>query len=278
MEEKELMEKAKINPVLIVVGVVLIIISAVIGWYIGGNTDVSLDNEEVKIEEKDDEASSSNNQIDLIDENSDKYVDISLNNDESIKDFIMTTDFIVNSSYRSAFLEGNNELMDEFVRAYVLSFYAKYAEDYHEYAVDGNLYFSTEFLNNEIKKVFSQGEYSFNGVGGYSGYDFSEAQYLCDESICVVRYIIGGGIYRAGYETNVISTRQDGDNTIYTLKDYYYEYEEETYLVYTSEGGELLCKNESCPEDIVGTYGDKLNTYEMTFDKDNRYVSSKKIN
>lgn len=201
--------------------------------------------------------------VELYDENSTGYKDLSLNS-ETIQDFIQTVDGLNDDWMRIAFLE-NTELINDFKIAYVIS----------NFCSDGcgTIYMSYDFLNSEIQKVFSTG---IDTSGSGSLYlNAVEINYVCDKELCMFSAVAGGG---AGYShsvTEIASSRKEGDNTIYTLKEFDYIFDEENS--YLEANGVYLCKASDCPEDFIGTYGDKMTTYEMTFDKDNRYVSSKKI-
>lgn len=272
MESNEVVN-TKINPILIVVGIILIVVSALIGWYVGGNKDNRpLEKEEVKTEEK--VEGKPTYEVKLIDENNEYYTDISLKDEEKIKDFIAFTDRFTDNVMRSTFLE-SGYLVDDYKLVYIL---VNLLGD-----EGGVYYFSTEFLNSEIKKVFSIGIDSFDFMSGSYWLDARGVTYVCNKDACFVSFGAGGGTGSPYYETKIVSSRQDGDNTIYTIKEYYddvicdADHPSCISEIYTTKDGTLLCKDSNCPEDIVGTYGDKLNTYEMTFDKDNRYVSSKKV-
>ncbi len=201
--------------------------------------------------------------VELYDENSTGYMDLSLNS-ETIQDFIQTADGLNDDWMRIAFLE-NTELINDFKIAYVIS----------NFCSDGcgTIYMSYDFLNSEIQKVFSTG-IDISGSGSLY-LNAVEINYVCDKELCMFSAVAGGG---AGYSysaTEIASSRKEGDNTIYTLKEFDYIFDEENS--YLEANGVYLCKASDCPEDFIGTYGDKMTTYEMTFDKDNRYVSSKKI-
>lgn len=266
MESNEVVN-TKINPILIVVGIILIVASAIIGWYVGGNKDnrpLENEKEETKVEEK--VENDSIYEVELSDQKFENNKDISLKDIESIKGFVSVTDAFTNDELRNVFLISNEYLINDFKLIYVLSSLI---------GGDGGVYyFSTEFLNSEVKQVFNSGIDSFDYMSGNYWLSAVGISYVCSEKICSVYLGAGGGTGSPYYSTEIVSTKKDGENTIYTLKEYYDDFHTGYYV---SDGGELLCKHGTCPENIIEAYGDKLNTYEMTFDKDNRYISSKKI-
>lgn len=249
----------KSNKKLLFWGAILFVVIFVfcVGVAIGGYILVSDDKEEIKNESFG---------IELFDEKSKAYTDIKLTDDNFDK-FISLGDYNSDEIFRTTFLEGNDFYLDDLKMFYVI-----YA---HCNLMSGTYYASLDFLNSEIEKVFSTGlSDKFDGYGNGVFYS-AEISYICHDSVCTIKSIPGGGSGYSHPETHIFNSRKSDGNTIYTIKEYYNDWEDG---IFVKVDGELLCEHESCPEDIVGTYGDKLVTYEMTFDKDNRYVSSKKIN
>ena len=205
-----------------------------------------------------------NYKIELYDENSPSYIDLTLT-PEKIEEFVSSTDFLADGEYREALLESNYYL-DDFKIAYVVS--TMFDDN------GGTIYMTFDTLNSEIQKVFSTGIDSANGGSLYM--KATEISYTCGSEFCMFNGIVGGGAGFSHPSTKVVSSRKAGENTIYTLKEYDYVFAEENS--YAEANGIFLCKSSECPEDMISAYGDKMTTYEMTFDKDNRYVSSKKIN
>lgn len=205
------------------------------------------------------------------------YGDITFNDKEELEKFLNRMNFLSDDEYRVFFLNTDivnkdfyyEDIANELKLTYVVS----------QFLTDETAYlFETEFLKKEVEKVFSDGISNDSLDGGWSftstlgGTTYS---IICNEDICFADYAPGGGTKVSRYESYVYSVTLDTDNTTYLVKEYYYDFDTES--VYVEKDGELLFKGNATEENLK-TVEDKLNTYEMTFDKDNRYVSSKKIN
>lgn len=189
------------------------------------------------------------------------YDDIALDTEEDILNFVNSLRYVENEEVRNEFFdnegkEGTLSNLREFRTAYVLE------QMFKSKAFDiDQLFVSKELILKEMNKVFAiDDNYSFIDVydlwfGGYGYY------LTCADDICLFSIGIGGvGVGNPHYETKIVSSRKDGDNTIYTLDDYY-----------------KTAKSTGTGRDFIYT-SKKVGTYEMTFDKYNCYVSSKKIN
>ncbi len=193
----------------------------------------------------------------IFNENSDEYKDISLKNEEDIEIFINSMNYFANEELRDAFFDNRDDnvlYLYEFMASYVLLSY--FDSPYYE-----PIFMEESFIVNEMNKVFDYNNefvpFFSARVGGNS------VGVICVDGLCAVGYVTGGGTGYPYYKTEIIDSRQEVGNTIYTLEDTYYERDldaeekdDSDKFIYTSEKG---------------------STYEMTFDKDNRYVSSKKI-
>lgn len=183
---------------------------------------------------------------------------------EAVEAFIETSNYFTDEELREALLEGNEHTSEShFKLAYILT----------AFEGGGFYYIDKSYLKELASKIFSDG-LEFIPYSGSLYYSASDIIYMCNSDICIIEQTTGGGGEADVYQTKVVGTKKIGENTIYTVQEYYSSFEDG---VFTDFDEELLCEHDNCPEDIFKTYGDKLNTYEMTFDKNNRYVSSKKV-
>lgn len=182
---------------------------------------------------------------------------------EAVEAFIDTSNYFTDGELRDALLDGNEHIpKSHFKLAYILT------------ALEGGgfYYIDKSYLGELASKIFSDG-LEFIPYSGSLYYSASDIIYMCNSDICIIEQTTGGGGGADLYQTKVVGTKKIGENTIYTIQEYYDEFEGG---IYTDYEGDLICEKD-CAEDIFKAYGDKLNTYEMTFDKNNRYVSSKKV-
>lgn len=252
----------------IILAIVLAVGLGVGGFFLGKGT-VKQEKCEVKEEsnsELEEIQIGDTHKVELFDEKHELYVeDISLKSEEDIKTFITRADRFTTPWLREVFLDNTIE-PNNFKMAYVLSIYGG--------SEIGGVYFiDKKMLEKEIGKVFANNTIYAEGDASSQVLFGIKITYVCDEKVCMYYKLPGGGAGDSHYSTAVIGSRKDGDNTIYTLKEFYSVFQGG---IYDKENGTLLCDT-NCPEDIVGTYGDKLATYEMTFDANNKYVSSKKV-
>lgn len=221
--------------------------------------------------------------VELSNENSKLYHDISLKDEEDIEKLIVSTGISTSEDLRYAFLNSGSEdlsfSLNELKLAFVLRSFYKDDVDVQ--------YFKVDFLNKEIEKVFNSGIViyrDFNESFLYDGIFFST---VCDKDVCSVNYEPRDDSNYSYYGTKIVDSKKSGENTIYTVKEYYviHLHDEDGNIIssemYDTWGGKLLDKNNcsnNCDELIKNVNLDKLNTYEITFDKDNRYLSGKKVN
>lgn len=188
------------------------------------------------------------------------YDDIALDTEEDILNFVNSLSY-ADEEVRNEFFdnEGKKEALYNlkyFKTAYVLRRMFGYMAD----SMDP-VFISKELILKEMNKVFAiDDNYSFIDV--YDLWFGGLGYYLtCAGDVCIANVGMGGvGVGNPHYETKIVSSRKDGDNTIYTLDDYY-----------------KTAKSTGTGRDFIYT-SKKVGTYEMTFDKYNCYVSSKKIN
>lgn len=213
--------------------------------------------------------------VNLFNEKNENYRDISLKNEEDIKRFISQFSWMGNFEIRNDFFTGNYYL--DYVIGYILASY-----DWL-YGDNDVIYVSKDFLESEVNKVF---DYSFENVllfgteimhGGMT-YNIS-----CDyDDLCKIYTIPGGGTRQPFYEVIINDKKEISDGFVYTIKEYYLESGEkdDECFIKTEKNGIVLSKsNNGCSDfDSSSLDYNKLNTYEMTFDKNNKFVSSKKIN
>jgi hypothetical protein len=194
------------------------------------------------------------------------YDDISLKTEEDIEYFINSMRYAVGSDVdslvRKNFFDNGNDSEDLkklhiFMEAYVLrATIGRYAD-----SMD-SLFISEDIIMEEMKKVFAiEDDFSLVSFEAIP-FNWNYPMLSCFSGICIASVGQGGGTGGfKHYETKIVDSRKNGSNTIYTLDDYYYE---------------PLFDDK---DEFTGDYSEtKVGTYEMTFDKDNRYVSSKKIN
>ena len=270
----------------VIVTILLIIVFSVIAFGFGVATGgvILVGDDKPEVDNKDDVKEEVNEDVNevtederegslIIDSNNTLYsYKTQLNNDEKlsfktvedVEKFIDSSNYFTDSNLRKALLEGGkDEDKEHFVIAYILR------------ALDGGgLYYVDKSYLKEVAGTLFKDGLEFIPYTGNLYYSASDILYICTETICIVQQSTGGGGEADVYQTKVVGTKKIGENTIYTIQEYYSSFEDG---IFTDFDEELLCEHDKCPEDIFKTYGDKLNTYEMTFDKNNRYVSSKKV-
>ena len=241
----------------------------------GGSSDKCVEKLDEKDNKNEDEYT-----VKLFNEKNENYKDISLKNEEDVENFIYVTDFYTEDYFREGLFNSDSNYSDDFMVIFTLN------------RLIGNLddnvleYLSDDFLESEIIKIFAdsvnlENYHSFSY--GYYGMGAAFINVACNNGLCFVDIGHGGGTDYPWYVTKIVDTRKDGDNTIYTIKEFYSDFEEGKCDIRTEKDGKVLIKNmcanvEDYDKVVAKVNPEELNTYEMTFDKDNRYVSSKKIN
>lgn len=193
------------------------------------------------------------------------YDDISLETEEDIEEFVnvMRMDTSGMDSYkkiRNEFFNNSKEKEGLLLlqQAYVLqAMFGNIAESMGPVVIDADV------IKNEIKKVFVIEDdiilESLDFLDVFIGYQFPVLH--CIEETCIAVVGQGGaGVCNPYYETKIVDSRKEQTNTIYTLDDFY-------YVPVPAEDENSRCSYKET----------KVGTYEMTFDKDNRYVGSIKI-
>lgn len=266
-------KKGKLRKTLFVVFLISIfaVIAFGIGVVIGGY--ILVDEEKIVVENKEEDNSNTekkgieiNNETILYSYKEQLSIekDLSFKSIEDVEAFVDTANYFTDTELRNALLEGGHIVdINHFMFAYMLT------------ALNGGGFYSIDksYIKEVANSIFDN-DLEYLPYSGSLYYSASSINYMCLEKICFVHQVSGGGGGADAYQTKVVETKKDGENTIYVIKEYFSEFENG---IYTESDGELLCKHGSCPEDIFETYGDKLNTYEMKFDKNNRYVTSKMV-
>lgn len=203
-------------------------------------------------------------------------------NEDNVKTLINSTNYYTNELLRTELLDSENSYDEsDFKIAYVLY-------EIINYYGSGIKHFTTEYLEENIEKVFNDGVNLSEEDGIYvRKFEIlaSDLNIICDNKICTMYGVPGGGTGFDHYSTEIVATRKDGENTIYTIKEYFVEFLRdeqglENCTIYDSKKGNSLYKGK-CPagyEELSKKIDvNKLNTYEMTFDKEFKYVNSKKV-
>lgn len=200
-----------------------------------------------------------NEDIEIFSKDKYTYDDLALKDDKDIEHFINSFSYDYEESIRNDFFDNNGDdsvNLQIFKEAYVLNEMFGHMAEYMNPILIGE-----SVIIDEIKKVFVVKD-DFEIVNfTFLDLNANDVSLSCDSGICTVNVGRGGtGVGNPYSVTKIVSSIKSGGNTVYTLEDYYYISEaldDGADFVYTSS---------------------KVGTYEMTFDKDNRYVSSKKIN
>ena len=134
-----------------------------------------------------------------------------------------------------------------------------------------------------VKELFSIdfGE-EFDEVKSISvtnGYNFGDMS--CISEYCYIFAAAGGEIYGPQYVNTIVNEEVVGENTVYTVKEFYmgYGYNGKRDIFVEKDGEQLLSSSEiSEYEDLIKVVStDKLNTYKFTFDKDGKFVSCETV-
>ncbi len=187
------------------------------------------------------------------------YKDISLNTEDDILAFVNSLSFSSEEARKEFFSnEGEYDFLpnlNEFKVSYVLYKMFGHMSEYMD-----PVFISEDLIIEEMNKLFVlEDNYFLPDVNDFS---FGGLHHFlkCADKICIANVGMGGtGVGNPFYETKIVSLRKEGTDTVYILDDYYYS-------------------SKFDKESDSFTYSEKkVGTYEMTFDKDNRYVGSKKI-
>ena len=234
----------------------------------GGSSDKCVEKLDEKDNKNEDEYT-----VKLFNEKNENYKDISLKTEEDVEKFISQFSWMGDFEVRKDFFTGKDYL--KYIMGYIFNSY-----DW-VYGDNDVIYISQDFLESEINKVF---DYSFDDVffgevisNGGKGYNIS-----CDyDGLCKVFTIPGGGTRVPFYEVIVTDKKERNNEVVYTIKEYYLQWseEEDGCFIKTEENGKVLAKlTEGCSSfDSSKLDYNQLNTYEITFDKNNKLISSKKI-
>lgn len=191
--------------------------------------------------------------------------DISLNSKRDITDFMFLTFLTIENDARNCFTNSEScDSFDDFKIAYVLA-----------NKFDGNGIFKFDDLNNEVKKVFASG-ISYKDSYISMMIKTKNINVICTDEVCTYDISKSNSSGYSTYKYVIEEEKNISNRYTYIIKEYYVVsgFGNQLDKIYDKQDGNLLYEGNEISFDYK-QYLDKLNTYEINFNSNYKFVGSK---